>query len=170
MTHRFPATRSAISLPACKEKIIHAVVFVSVFIALLVGHYIGDFWLQTATQAENKALKSWRGRFACAQHAATLALTKIVILDITAIVTEIHIPIAAAAIAIIIDAISHYWADRRTPLKKLADMLGKSNFYTLGTPRPGHDDNTSLGTGSHALDQSWHIAWIWIAALIIAAA
>jgi hypothetical protein len=149
---------------------VHALIFVSVFIALLVGHYIGDFWLQTSRQATDKALKNWRGRLACARHAIALAITKAAILAITVIVTELHVSIAAVTLALVVDAVSHYWADRRTTLQKLADIFGKGGFYTLGKPRPGRDDNPVLGTGAHALDQAWHITWIWIAALIVAIA
>jgi hypothetical protein len=45
---------------------------------------------------------------------------------------------------------------------------GKGEFWHLGAPRPGHDDNPCLGTGAYALDQSWHIAWLFISALVIA--
>lgn len=61
---------------------------------------------------------------------------------------------------------SHWWADRRVTLRGLAHRLGKAGFYALGVPRDGHDDNPSLGTGAYALDQSFHIAALFIAALI----
>lgn len=146
----------------------HALIFACTFAALLVGHYIGDFWLQTRRQAVDKALKGWRGRIACVRHVTTLVISKAVILAITASVTDLHVSIVAITTALAVDAASHYWADRRTTLKKLAEALGKGDFYSLGAPRQGHDDNSSLGTGAHALDQTWHIAWIWIAALIAA--
>lgn len=148
----------------------HAIIFTSAFIALFVGHYLADFWLQTASQAEDKARPDWRGRFACLRHVATLTITKATILGITAAVIGLRISITAACIALIIDAASHYWADRRVTLKKLAELTGKYSFYRLGSPRPKQNDNPVLGTGAHALDQSWHITWLWIAALIIAAA
>lgn len=69
------------------------------------------------------------------------------------------------------DAASHYWADRRTTLRALAAALGagKAAFFDIGAPRPGHDDNPTLGTGAYALDQSWHIGWLFVAALVVAA-
>ncbi|WP_243704711.1 MULTISPECIES: hypothetical protein [unclassified Micromonospora] len=30
------------------------------------------------------------------------------------------------------------------------------------------DDNPSLGTGAYALDQSWHIAFLFVSAVVIA--
>ena len=47
-------------------------------------------------------------------------------------------------------------------------VTGKADFYRLGAPRDGRDDNPSLGTGAYALDQSWHYLWLFVAALIIA--
>lgn len=61
------------------------------------------------------------------------------------------------------DAISHYWADRRSTLARLADRLGKGELYALGDGAAA-----PAGTGAYALDQSWHHAWLYIAALIIA--
>jgi hypothetical protein len=49
----------------------------------------------------------------------------------------------------------------------MAERLGMRGFVKLGAPRPGRDDNPSLGTGTYALDQSWHIGWLFVAALII---
>jgi hypothetical protein len=39
----------------------------------------------------------------------------------------------------------------------------------MGIPRPGTDDAAHLGTGAYALDQSWHVGWLFIAALITTA-
>lgn len=50
----------------------------------------------------------------------------------------------------------------------MACAIGSAKFYGLGTCRPGHDDNPSLGTGAYALDQSWHVGWLMIAALVAA--
>jgi hypothetical protein len=48
----------------------------------------------------------------------------------------------------------------------LAPRLGKGEFYWMGSPRPGHDDAPHPGTGADALDQSWHVGWLFVAALI----
>lgn len=65
-------------------------------------------------------------------------------------------------------AVTHYWADRRFTLSRLAEVLGSGSFYRLGAPRTGKDDNVSLGTGAYVLDQSWHWAWLFVTALITA--
>jgi len=67
-----------------------------------------------------------------------------------------------------VSAVTHYVADRRTPLRWLAEHTGSRGFWTMGAPRPGHDDNPQLYTGAYSLDQSWHYLWLLVAALIIA--
>jgi hypothetical protein len=58
--------------------------------------------------------------------------------------------------------VSHWWADRRAPLARLAERVGKSEFCDLGDPGAA-----PCGTGAYQLDQSWHIAWLWITTIII---
>ena len=55
-------------------------------------------------------------------------------------------------------------------IAKLAALIGKREFVTFGAPRPGRDDNPSMGTGAYALDQSWHWLWLGVAALVTAVA
>jgi hypothetical protein len=87
-------------------------------------------------------------------------------------VLTLHIHPGALVAALLVDAVSHYWADRRFTLARFVEWLGrtaipgKGDFYRMGSPREGHDDALHLGTGAYALDQSWHIGWLFIAALI----
>jgi hypothetical protein len=144
----------------------HSAAFAVVFIALYAAHQVGDHWVQTGGQAARKGLPGWPGRRACAAHVLTLNGTKCAAVLAVALVTGVQLAAWPLAAALVIDAASHYWADRRTTLAALAGLAGKSGFYTLGAPRAGHDDNPSLGTGAYALDQSWHIGWLFAAALI----
>lgn len=148
---------------------IAAATFAAVFIALYVAHQVGDHWVQTHHQALTKGQPGWAGRRACAAHVATLTLTKAAAVTLAAAVLGLHLAVAAVAAGLALDAATHYWADRRTTLAGLAGLLGKGEFYRLGAPRPGHDDGPHLGTGAYALDQSWHIGWLFIAALVITA-
>jgi hypothetical protein len=84
-----------------------------------------------------------------------------------ALATGARLSVPAVAAGLAVNGVSHYWADRRSTLAALAALLGKSQLWVLGSPRPGHDDNPVLGTGAYALDQSWHLAWLVITALII---
>jgi hypothetical protein len=146
-----------------------AATFAAVFAALYVAHEVGDHWIQTHRQAMAKGQPGWAGRRACAAHVATLTLTKAAAVALAGVVLDLHLAVAAVAAGLALDAATHYWADRRTTLAGLARVLGKADFYQLGAPRPGHDDGPHLGTGAYALDQSWHIGWLFIAALLITA-
>lgn len=74
-----------------------------------------------------------------------------------------------------VDALTHWWADRRTTLAWLARVTGKAEFYSLGTAaHPAHPVTAdgkpaaTLGTGAYALDQSFHHLWLLIASVLIA--
>ena len=145
-----------------------AAVFAAVFVSLYAAHTVGDHWVQTGAQAAGKGAHSAAGRWACTRHVATLTATKAAFLVAAALVLDLPLTPAAVAVGLAVDAGSHWWADRRHTLAALAARLGKTDFYALGAPRAGHDDNPSLGTGAYALDQSWHIGWLFVAALIVA--
>lgn len=142
--------------------------FAAVFVALFVAHQVGDHWVQTHRQSCTKGRPGWAGRVACAGHVATYTVTALAALALTGWVVGLDLPVWRVVVGLVVSAVSHYWADRRSTLARLAAVLGKSGFYGLGSPRPGRDDNPSLGTGAYALDQSWHIGWLWVAALVIA--
>ncbi|MEU5932827.1 MULTISPECIES: DUF3307 domain-containing protein [Micromonospora] len=143
--------------------------FAAVFVALFVAHQVADHWIQTQHQADCKGRPGWPGRIACAAHVATYTLTALVALAALALSTDLDVSPGRAAAGLTISAVTHYIADRRTPLKRLAELTGSAKFYALGCPRPGRDDNPSLGTGSYALDQSFHYLFLFVAALVIAA-
>lgn len=145
-----------------------AVTFAAVFAALFAAHSVGDHWVQTHHQACGKGAPGWGGRIACARHVATLTATKAAALAALMLSAGLALNPWAAALGLAVDAVSHYWADRRTTLAALAERLGKRGFYELGAPRPDRDDAPHLGTGAYALDQSWHIGWLFVTALIIA--
>jgi hypothetical protein len=147
----------------------------AVFAALYAAHMIGDHWGQTHHQALTKGKPGWVGRWADTKH--VLALTALKVLAVLGLfaIAGTHLPVWATVAGLSVDAASHWWADRRTTLVWLADRVeraginGKTAFHAIGAPRPGHDDNPSLGTGAYALDQSFHIGWLFITALIIGA-
>jgi hypothetical protein len=147
----------------------HAAGFAAVFVALYVAHQVGDHWIQSQHQADCKGLPGWPGRIACAAHVATYTATALVALVFLIAGTGLRLDPWAVGVGLTVSAVSHYIADRRTPLKRIADALGSARFYALGTPRPGRDDKPCLGTGAYALDQSWHIGFLFVSALLIAA-
>lgn len=146
--------------------------FAATFIALYAAHMVGDHWVQTAHQAAHKGDPGRKGRLACFWHVYTYTVTSAVFLVALDAAFDLRYPDWQMYAGLVVSAATHYIADRRTPLKRLAGWLsrfGKDGFYQLGMPREGKDDNPSLGTGAYALDQSWHIFWLFIAALIMSA-
>lgn len=147
-----------------------AAVLTASFVAMFAAHQVGDHWFQTPTQAMTKGGSGWSARAACARHVLALAATKGAALLVAFAVAGLPIRPLWWTAGLAVDAVSHYWADRRSTLRHLAALFGpgKAAFFDLGAPRPGHDDNPSLGTGAYALDQSWHHMFLFIAALIMA--
>jgi len=165
-----------------------AAAFAAVAVALLVAHQVADHWVQTSHQAATKGRAGDEGRLACAAHVATYTLV-----TTAAVITvwlTLALPLSPGGVLAgqVVSAITHYWADRRTTLERLATRLRLAGFYGLGSPRPvrvavvdeagalAYDcegqvvtvpvDAPSLGTGAYQLDQSWHWLWLAVAALI----
>ena len=151
----------------------NAATFAAVYAALAAGHEVGDIWIQRHTDARDKGKPGAEGRRACATHVATYTATQAAALALVQSATGTRISVRRAVLGLAVSAVTHYAADRRTPLRRLAEVMqprfGKADFYALGAPREGHDDNPTLGTGAYALDQAWHTATsVFAAALIIA--
>jgi hypothetical protein len=131
------------------------------FALLYAAHTIGDHWVQRDSEACTKGQPDNAGRRACATHVASLTATQAVFLTAGALASRERLDPRHVALALAVNAASHYWADRRHPLKKLAEKTGKSAFVNLGDPKAA-----PCGTGAYALDQSWHIGWLAVAAAI----
>lgn len=151
-----------------------AATFAAVFIALYVAHSVGDHWIQTSHQAAAKGQNDGAGRRACAAHVLTLTAMKVACLGFAEVALSLPVTALGAFIGLAVDAASHYWADRRTTLAKLAKLTGKAEFHSLGTGTHPAAPVTAeggpaahLGTGAYALDQSWHHLWLLVAALLI---
>ncbi len=152
-----------------------ATAFAAVFIALYVAHSVGDHWVQTSCQSADKGKPGWVGRLAGARHVATLTATKLALLVPAAALLGLHLSVVGLAAGISVDAVTHWWADRRSTLAWLAKVTGRAEFYGLGTAaHPAHPITAKggpaahLGTGAYALDQSFHHLWLLVAALLIA--
>jgi hypothetical protein len=136
-----------------------AVVFAAVLGAYLTGHQVADYWVQTGGQAARKGMPGWAGRRACAAHVATYTLTLAGCLALAAWWLALPVSPGWAAAGLAVSAVTHYAADRRAPLARLAIRAGKESFWSSGT---------GLASGAAHLDQSWHWLWLFTAALLTA--
>jgi hypothetical protein len=146
--------------------------FAALFIALYVGHHVGDQWVQTHHQALTKGGTGDRtsvGRAACFRHVLNLSVTQLAAVGAVVTVLQLDIPAWRIFLGVAVNAASHFWADRIHTLEALARKVNKGGYWDLGGPRPGHDDNITVGTGRYHLDQSWHLAWVFVSALAMVA-
>jgi Protein of unknown function (DUF3307) len=133
--------------------------FAAVFAALLAGHQIGDYWVQTNGQAMGKSLPGWAGRFACAGHVVSYTVALTVTLCVAWWWLRLPLSLAGVYVGLAVSAVTHYFADRRKPLERVARLIpGKIGFYRAGD---------GLATGAALLDQAWHYCWLFVAALVI---
>ena len=133
--------------------------FAAVFAAMVAGHQVGDYWVQTSAQAAAKGEPGWRGHRACGAHVATYTLTLAACVALAWWWLSLPLSAAWVAAGLGVSAVTHYFADRRTPLRKLADWQGSGQFWRTGE---------GLATGAALLDQAWHWWWLFVSALIAA--
>ena len=140
------------------------------FAAMYAAHMVADHWVQTDHQAAHKGQPGLIGHWNNLKHVA--GYTAIGLGTVVAVAFALghldQINLGSLAAATGINFVTHYWADRRHTLAWLARITAHGTFYKLGTPRPGRDDNPSLGTGGYALDQSYHIAFLLVASVVTA--
>lgn len=136
---------------------------------------VGDMWVQTEHQssvkgayddepvidrdAEGRALATYGTRDgvrACALHATTYALTQGAALYAANRATGAGMKPGRIAAAVVFSGVTHYAADRRRPLKRLATALNKGGFYACLAPV----------CGPFELDQSYHRGCEAVAAVI----
>lgn len=132
-------------------------VFAAASAALFAAHQVADHWVQTQHQASSKGTASWSGRLHCAAHVATYTATAAAALLLLWWALDMPLTIAGTAAGLTVSAVTHYIADRRRPLRRMADALGKDSDWL---------DNHG---GMYAMDQSWHYGWLFISAVVIAA-
>ncbi|MFD9692325.1 hypothetical protein ACFWXO_41930 [Kitasatospora sp. NPDC059088] len=143
-----------------------AVRFAASYALLRAAADVADHWIQTDHQAttkgqhDNDGQSSAAGRRACAAHVATYTATQAVVLLAGTRLLDVRLRPASVAAALALSAVTHYIADRREPLRRLADATGKARFVRLAD----HGMN-----GAYCLDQAWHHAAETVAAVIASA-
>lgn len=137
--------------------------FGTVMAALLVGHYLGDYFIQTDHQAQHKGLRggqSAEGRANCAAHAYTYTVTLCIVLSGALWVESVTFSgydVLITLSALILNGFTHYVIDRRWTLEWFARRISKSDWID--------NDPEALPK----LDQAAHIVLLGAAALVIAA-
>ncbi|MET8539204.1 hypothetical protein ABZW03_00885 [Kitasatospora sp. NPDC004799] len=143
---------------------IRAARFAAAYALLRAAGDVADHWIQTDHQATTKGhhdhtdgQSSAAGRRACAAHVASYTAAQAAALLGGARLLGVRLRPGPVAAALALSAVTHYVADRREPLRRLADATGKGVFVRLAD----HGMN-----GGYLLDQSWHHAFEALAALI----
>ena len=134
--------------------------FAAVFATLYAAHQVADHWVQTQHQADTKGQPGRVGRVACAAHVASYTLTAVVALGVLCLYTGLELSPWSTMVGLTVSAVTHYIADRREPLRRIADATGSGPFYRV---------NSGGINGAYLLDQSWHVGFLFLSALIIAA-
>jgi hypothetical protein len=130
-------------------------------LTLALAHFVGDYWAQTHHQATHKYLPGWVGWRSNLAHVATYHAVMAGMLAVAALALGWDLSPAGVAAGLAVSAVTHAWADRRHTLERLAERLGKGEFYRLAIPGL---------SGAHLLDQAWHLGWVWVAAVVMTAA
>ena len=123
-----------------------AAAFAALYAASRVSADVADHWVQTDHQAVTKGKADRDGRLACLAHVTSYVATQAATIATLASVLGIRVTPGKALAAAAISGVTHYVADRRTPVRRLAEATGKGRFYELGGP---------LG-GAYLLDQATH--------------
>jgi len=128
--------------------------FAAVAVAMLAAHELADYWAQSEREAKHKGADSAKGRVACTSHVATY--TAISTAAVLAADRYLGLGLDPRRIAAgqALSAITHYAADRREPLRRLACWAGKRPFWESG--------------GALHLDQAAHKTVLGLAAAITA--
>jgi hypothetical protein len=139
--------------------------FATIFAALLVGHYLGDYFVQTDVQAQNKGRRGTRlynyiGRIHCLWHALTYTATLAGAVGAVLLVEGVEYDGRGALVVgsgLILNGLTHYVIDRRWTLEVVMRFIGKGGWID--------SDREALPK----LDQAAHIVLLGVFALVIAA-
>lgn len=126
------------------------------YAALRTAARVADHWGQTSHQAMHKADPGIKGHAAMAGHVASYAASQAAALVAVNKVLDAGLSPRGIAAAVAFSAATHWFIDRRWPVRKLAEATGKEGFHQMGGP---------LG-GAYILDQSAHHLMEGIAAVM----
>lgn len=123
-----------------------ATAYAAVYALLRASADVADHIVQTHRQAVHKADPGRAGHAALAGHVGSYAAVQAAALLLGNRLLGLGLSRRSMAAAIALSAGTHYFIDRRWPIRRMAEALGKAEFYELGGP---------LG-GNYLMDQSAH--------------
>lgn len=128
------------------------------YAAMRTAAHVADHWFQTSHQAAHKADEGLAGHRAMAGHIASYAGAQAVALVAADKLLGMNLRPSRIAAAVAFSAATHWFIDRRWPVRRLCDATGKRGFHDLGGP---------LG-GAYILDQSAHHLMEAVASVVAA--
>lgn len=148
--------------------------------ALRVAAHVADHWFQTGHQAAHKADAGIDGHRAMAGHVASYAGSQAVVLIAADKLLGMGLKPSRIAAAVAVSAATHWFIDRRWPVRKASELLGKTGCKRDGKcadPEHAADGSECDGGfhglggplgGAYILDQSAHHLMEAAAAVIAA--
>ncbi|MFD8597705.1 hypothetical protein ACFV1L_22145 [Kitasatospora sp. NPDC059646] len=100
------------------------------------------------------------GRAAALRHSVTYTATQAAVIAAGARALGVRLPVGRLLAALVVTGGSHYLIDRREPLRRFCEAIGKSEFYNL---------NSNGINGSYLTDQAAHDMIETLACLLVAA-
>lgn len=151
---------------------------IAVYLAMRIGHDTGDHPVQTGRQAAHKGDNPADPRpgHQCSRtayrallgHVGTYTVCTSALVLLAGLLPGVEFSLIGFVLGQAFSAVTHGVIDRRPWFAAAMSAIGKAEFYRLGAPRPGKDDNPSLGTGAYALDQWAHRVCLAVAAVLTA--
>lgn len=139
---------------------------VGAWAALSVSHEAGDHWVQRDAEATTKGQPGREGARACAIHVATYTATQAATLAAANKMLDLRLDWRRAAAGLAISAITHYVADRQGGHWRDENPRGVVKLAA----RTGHEGWLQRDPNAgYLMDQSWHKAWLAVAAAVIGA-
>lgn len=133
--------------------------FAAAFVALYAAHQVADHWIHVDWHDQAQAL-SPGDIGTCIAHMILYIGYAAAALSLTSYFAGLHLHLPNVVIALALVAVTHFGPDRRYPLAHLITRLRRRRG-----PSP---DDPAVAAGTHLMEQSWHIGWIFVAALVIA--
>jgi hypothetical protein len=130
-------------------------VFAAVFVALYVGHSVGDHIAQTDRQAAGKAAAGWLGVRAMAGHLSGYHLC-IALCLAALLVIDVPLQPGGVLAGLSFSAASHGFIDRRWPVRALLRRVSPASAAGPTAPQR-----------LYQVDQSLHLGCLFVSALLI---